>query len=158
MARPSAMRKTEPSSRRLGRLLAGLLAMAGLAPAARAAEPPLQIELNRLEQVSAPADACRVWIVVANDAAGAAAIATLRLDLVAFGRDGQIARRVAVELGPVGGGRTAVRIFDLPGLACQGLSRLLVNDVLACRIGGQDLPDCADRLRMTSRTGLRFGL
>ena len=97
-------------------------------------------------------------MVVANDTAGAPAIASLRLDLIAFARDGQIARRVAVELGPVGAGRTAVRIFDLAGLACDGMSRLLVNDVLACRIGGQDRQDCADRLRPESRAGLRFGL
>ncbi|CAH0299290.1 Tat pathway signal protein [Roseomonas sp. CECT 9278] len=138
-------------------MLSGLAAL--MAPAAAAhAESPLPVELNRLEQVASPAEACRVWMVVSNDAAGAPALGSLRLDLVAFARDGQIARRVAVELGPVGAGRTAVRIFDLPGLACESLSRLLVNDVLACRIGGQDAADCADRLRATSRTGLRFGL
>lgn len=136
--------------------LALLAALATAGPAR--AETPLPVELNRLEPITAPAEACRVWMVVANDAAGAPAIASLRLDLIAFARDGQIARRVAVELGPVGAGRTAVRIFDLAGLACDGMSRLLVNDVLACRIGGQDRQDCADRLRTESRTGLRFGL
>lgn len=108
--------------------------------------------------MSAPAEACRLWLVLANDAAGAAPIASLRLDLVAFGRDGLIARRVAVELGPLGAGRTGVRLFDLPGLPCEELSRLLINNVLACRIGGEDLPNCAERLRVTSRAGLRFGL
>jgi len=136
--------------------LALLAALATGSPAR--AETPLPVELNRLEPITAPAEACRVWMVVANDAAGAPAIASLRLDLIAFARDGQIARRVAVELGPVGAGRTAVRIFDLAGLACDGMSRLLVNDVLACRIGGQDRQDCADRLRTESRAGLRFGL
>jgi hypothetical protein len=151
------MRMTDPARRRPGLLLSGLLALAAPTAGARA-ETPLPVELNRLEQVSSPAEACRVWMVVANDAAGAPPLGSLRLDLVAFARDGQIARRVAVELGPVGAGRTAVRIFDLPGLACDGMSRLLVNDVLACRIAGQDAPDCAERLRATSRTGLRFGL
>lgn len=135
----------------------GLLAAAGL-PAPLRAEAPLAVELNRLEPVTTPAEACRLWMVVPNDAAGAVPIASLRLDLVAFSTDGRIARRVAVELGPVGAGRTAVRLFDLPGLACDGLSRLLVNDVLACRIGGQDRQDCAERLRTESRAGLRFGL
>jgi len=157
------MFKTAPARRRATRPralpAAALVVLAALLPGgAPGAQTPLPVELNRLEQVSAPAEACRVWMVLANDAAGAAPIGSLRLDLVAFARDGQIARRVAVELGPVGAGRTGVRIFDLPGLACDGLSRLLVNDVLACRIGGQDAPDCADRLRATSRAGLRFGL
>ncbi len=154
------MRHTHPARRQPARpraILAGPLAALALALPA-GAQAPLPVELNRLEQVSAPAEACRVWMVVANDAAGAPPIASLRLDLVAFARDGQVARRVAVELGPVGAGRTGVRIFDLPGLACDGLSRLLVNDVLACRIGGQDAADCAERLRATSRADLRFGL
>ncbi|WP_431285791.1 Tat pathway signal protein [Humitalea sp. 24SJ18S-53] len=122
------------------------------------AQPQLQVELNRLEPMAGAADGCRLWMVLANDATGAEPVATLRLDLVIFGADGQIARRAAVELGPVGAGRTTVRLFDLAGLACDRLGRLLVNDVLACRIGGQDQPGCADMLRPTSRVGVRFGL
>ena len=144
-----------PAARGVG---LALVIIAGLLPRPAAAEPLLPLELNRLEQVNAPAEACRLWLVLANDAAGAAPIASLRLDLVAFGRDGLIARRVAVELGPLGAGRTGVRFFDLPGLPCEELSRLLINNVLACRIGGEDLPNCAERLRVTSRAGLRFGL
>jgi hypothetical protein len=134
------------------------LALALAAPAQAAAEPELTLELNRAEPLAAPAEGCRLWMMLGNDAPGAAAIATLRLDLVAFGQDGLIARRVAVELGPIGAGRTMVRLFDLPGLPCERLGRLLINDVLACRIGGQDVTNCADRLRPANRTTLRFGL
>ena len=136
---------------------AALLALALAAPPALA-EPVLPLELNRLEPVPGAAEGCRIWMVLANDAAGADPVASLRLDLVVFATDGQIARRAAVELGPVGAGRTAVRLFDLAGLACDRLGRLLVNDVLACRIGGRDLADCAERLRPASRAGIRFGL
>jgi hypothetical protein len=132
---------------------------AALAGAARAeAPPPLQLELNRLEPMTGATEGCRIWLVLGNDAEGAAPVGTLRLDLVMFGTDGQVARRAAVELGPVGAGRTVVRLFDLAGLACDRLGRMLVNDVLACKVGGQDQPDCADRLRPASRTGIRFGL
>ncbi|NKC33095.1 Tat pathway signal protein [Roseomonas sp. BU-1] len=123
-----------------------------------AAQPSLPLELNRLETVAGAAEGCRVWMVLANDAPGAAAIATLRLDLVVFGADGQIARRAAVELAPIGAGRTAVRLFDLAGLPCERIGRLLVNDVLACRIGGEEVAQCADRLAPSSRAGIRFGL
>ncbi|MBU8539521.1 Tat pathway signal protein [Falsiroseomonas tokyonensis] len=139
------------------------LVLAALLPAlpaaAQPAPPPaLPLELNRLEPVAAPNEGCRIWMMVENDAPGAAAIAALRLDLVVFGGDGQIARRAAVELAPIGAGRTAVRLFDLAGLPCDRISRLLVNEVLACRIGGADVADCADRLRPSSRAGVRFGL
>ena len=147
----------------VSRMLAGTM-VAGLALAAPAqaqpaqAQPPLPLELNRLEPVTAPTEGCRIWMMLSNDSPEAAAIAALRLDLVVFGGDGQIARRAAVELAPIGAGRTAVRLFDLAGLPCDRISRLLVNEVLACRIGGADVTDCADRLRPSSRAGIRFGL
>lgn len=136
--------------------LAPLLALP--APAQSQSQPALPLELNRLEPVTAPTEGCRIWMMLANDAPEAAAINALRLDLVVFGGDGQIARRAAVELAPIGAGRTAVRLFDLAGLPCDRISRLLVNDVLACRIGGAEATDCADRLRPSSRAGIRFGL
>jgi hypothetical protein len=131
---------------------------AALAAAPALAEPAIGLELNRLEAVTAPAEGCRIWLVLANDAAGAAPIATLRLDLVMFGAEGAIARRAAVELGPVDAGRTAVRLFDLAGLPCAALGRILVNDVLACRMAGQDRADCAALIQPASRAGIRFGL
>jgi hypothetical protein len=137
---------------------AGLAAAAFAGTAQAEARPPLQLELNRLEPMAGAAEGCRIWLVLANDAEGAPPVTALRLDLVMFGTDGQIARRAAVELGPVGAGRTVVRLFDLAGLACDRLGRMLVNDVLTCKVGGQDQPDCADRLRPASRAGIRFGL
>jgi hypothetical protein len=129
-----------------------------VAATAARAEAVLPLELNRLEPVAGASEGCRLWMVLANDAPEAAAIASLRLDLVVFGAEGQIARRAAVELAPVGAGRTAVRLFDLAGLACDRIGRLLVNEVLACRIGGAEVTDCADRIRPASRAGIRFGL
>ncbi|MGK7870731.1 Tat pathway signal protein [Falsiroseomonas sp. E2-1-a20] len=122
------------------------------------AETVLPLELNRLEPVTGATEGCRIWMVLANDAPEATAIASLRLDLVVFGAEGQIARRAAVELAPVGAGRTAVRLFDLAGLACDRIGRLLVNEVLSCRIGGTEVGHCADLIRPSSRAGIRFGL
>lgn len=137
---------------------AALMALAAALPAPAHAEAPVSLELNRLEPVAGAAEGCRIWLVLANDADGAPPIASLRLDLVVFGADGLIARRAGVELGPAGAGRTVVRLFDLAGLPCSGIGRLLVNDVLSCRVGGEDRPDCTDRLRTSSRAGIRFGL
>jgi len=88
-------------------LVLASLALAPILPAQ--AQPALPLELNRLEPVTPPAEGCRIWMMLANDAPESAAINALRLDLVVFGADGQIARRAAVELAPVGAGRTAVR-------------------------------------------------
>ncbi|MBS7792345.1 Tat pathway signal protein [Roseococcus sp. SDR] len=112
------------------------------------AAPGLRFELNRLE----PRDnaACRVWFVLHNS--GAEAVDPVRLDLVIFGRDGVVGRRIAVDVGPLPGGRTQARIFDLAGLACEGIGQVLLNDLLAC--GGAEPAQrnaCLDRLTLASR-------
>ena len=80
------------------------------------------------------------------------------LDLVLFGRDAVILRRLAVDLGPLPAARTAVRIFDLAGQGCEGIGQLLLNDVLAC--GGAEparREACAERVTLRSRAdGVEF--
>jgi hypothetical protein len=112
------------------------------------AAPGLRIELNRLEPRENAA--CRVWFVLNNRAAEV--LDPLRLDLVLFGRDGVVARRIAVDVGPLPAGRTQARIFDVAGLACEGIGQLLLNDLLAC--GGTEPAQrnaCMDRLTLASR-------
>jgi hypothetical protein len=125
------------------------------APVLARAEPtPLRLELNRLE--AREDGACRVWLVAGNPASEA--IDPLRIDLVLFGRDAVVLRRIAVDIGPLPASRTAVRIFDLAGQACEGIGHFLLNDVLAC--GGTEparRAACTDRLTLSSRAaGVEF--
>jgi hypothetical protein len=95
-------------------------------------------------------------------------IAQLRLNLIPFGTDGVISRRIALDLGPLAVHKTGVRLFDLAGQPCDGIGRVLVNDVLACRLGsareGTPAPAsteaasqaCLARLQLSSRA--RAGL
>jgi len=127
------------------------------------ASAPISIELNKLEPLPAAANTaaaanpgCRVYIVVTNP--DPEPIARLRLDLILFGTDGVIARRVALDLAPLPPRKTAVRLFDLQGQPCDGIGRVLVNDVLGCQFGQRegtagDEPGqaCMDRLQLSSR-------
>jgi hypothetical protein len=135
-----------------------LLALASLAawpgaPRAEAPPKPLRLELNRLE--ARDGGACRVWIVLGNEGA---AVEQLRLDLVLFGRDGVVARRVAVDVGPLPEGRTQARIFDLAGQSCDTLGSVLLNDVLACDGTEREARDhCTERTSLASRVdGVAF--
>jgi hypothetical protein len=114
-----------------------------------AAAAPIRLELNRLEPREA---GCRVWMVLNN--AGTEMLDPLRLDLVLFGRDGTVARRLAVDVGPLPGGRTVVRLFDVAGQPCEGLGQFLLNDVLACGSAGtgpEARSACTDRTVLASR-------
>jgi len=124
------------------------LALLTLGPAqssiATAAENPIRIELNTMENVQ---NSCRLSFVIENK--GETPIETLKLDLAVFGREGGIQRRWVVELGPVRGSKTMVRTFDVEG-DCAQIGSVLVNDVTACAPG--DPGTCLDRLTLSSRS------
>lgn len=128
---------------------AALGALCALVPAVSAEPAPLiRLELNRLEPREG--GGCRVWLVLNN--AGAGALDPFRLDLVLFGRDGAVSRRLAVDAGPVPAGRTVVRLFDVAGQPCEGLGQFLLNDVLACNgTEPQARAACIDRTALAAR-------
>ena len=133
-----------------------VLATAHAAPAdgdadAAGAGKAISVELNKLEPVKS---ACRAYLVVKNDTADA--LSSLRLDLVMFGSDGVIAKRLAVEAAPLPAGKTAVRLFDMDGTPCDGISRVLLNDVLSCRSEAGDRADCLAAIETSSRTAAEF--
>lgn len=166
--RPGRLARAAPAAAALALVCAGV----GYAPPAWAdAAAPIPLELNKLEPVPTPAAApgggaaatpgatgggCRAYIVISNP--DAEPIEQLRLDLILFGTDGVILRRLALDLAPLAAHKTAVRPFDVQGQPCDGIGRMLVNDVLACQTGqpGTATPDqqrqaCLDRLQVSSR-------
>ena len=56
----------------------------------------------------------------------------MRLDLLLFGRDGVVARRMVVDAGALPAEKTMARIFDVAGLDCAAIGSLLLNDIPAC--------------------------
>lgn len=110
------------------------------------------LELNRLETRQ---EGCRVWMVLRNPAAEA--VDPLRLDLLVFGKDGVIARRLALDVGPLPGEKTMARIFDLAGQDCGSIGSLLLNDLLACGPTPESRAACMPRLALASRVdGVSF--
>jgi len=136
-------------------ILAALAIAVAASPALAQAPAPIPLELNKLEPLTQGGPGCRVYFVTSNP--DAHPIDQLRLDLILFGGDGVIARRVAFDLGPLPAHKTAVRLFDLTGLPCDDIARVLVNDVLACHEGGEagaaelDHGVCLDRLAVSAR-------
>jgi hypothetical protein len=120
-----------------------------------AAKPPIPLELNKLEPLTTTPPSCRVYFVVSNP--DSTPITAFRLDLVLFGTDGVIARRIALDLGPLPAKKEMVRLFDLDALPCDRIGQILINDVLACQTGDvppasaqQQRQACLDRLAVSS--------
>jgi hypothetical protein len=116
---------------------------------ASAAEEKVRIELNSIENAD---DRCRLNFVIENKSH--VAIESMKLDLVAFGGDGGILRRLITEMGPVRAAKTVVRTFPVDA-ECRQLGAVLVNDVTACTPGEPGA--CLDGLVLSSRVKtLRF--
>jgi hypothetical protein len=122
-----------------------VLAIVGIAApiCAAAAEPTFMVELNTAESAD---NRCRMNFVIENKSN--AAVDSLKLDLVVFGSDGGILRRMLTEMAPVRPAKTIVRAF-LVDTECQQIGAILVNDVTACQPG--DPVACLDRLGLSSR-------
>ncbi|MEZ5823999.1 MAG: hypothetical protein R3C97_04450 [Geminicoccaceae bacterium] len=114
-------------------------------PAVDAMAEGLSLELNKLEAID---QGCRVYMVITNE--NAADLDSFQLDLVSFDSTGIIGERLAIELAPLAASKTSVKLFDMTS-ACDTLSSVLVNDVLACTSGGQPVAGCAGNIALSSK-------
>ena len=118
-------------------------------PAALAAEGKFLVELNTIESVE---NRCRLNFVIEHKSD--AAVDSMKLDLVVFGADGGILRRLLTEMGPARGLKTIVRAFVID-VECGQIGSILVNEVTACAPGNPN--GCLDGLTLSSRLKeLRF--
>jgi hypothetical protein len=120
---------------------------AALATGAAAQEeaPALQVELNRAVAVEG---ACRLTLVATNRLG--ADLDQVVFETVLFTRDGAVERLTLLDLGALPAGRPRVREFDMTGLGCDDLGRVLFNGVDTCA-GSVDEGACAAGLNIESR-------
>ncbi|MCP1198300.1 hypothetical protein [Notoacmeibacter sp. MSK16QG-6] len=111
----------------------------------------LQLELNELDTHEG---ACRITFVARNGLT--ADLSALAYEMVLFGVDGGIERMTKFAFGAMKQGKTIVRRFNMPGLGCEAISRILINNVSACEGAGQDV--CEQSLETSNRTDIEFGL
>lgn len=131
--------------------LSAFPALAQTSPPSSSKAGAFSLELNRLDGVGGD---CRVTLVEKNGTPST--FAALKLDLVVFDGAGIVSKRVGVDAGPLKAGRTVVKTFDLKGLACGDVGRLLINDVLACEAEGLAADACLDLVEPRSRVAAPF--
>lgn len=132
------------------------VAAIGLVPAfaqEQAAPAALSIELNAVQ----PADAgCRVTFLAVNGFDTALDRASVETAL--FDGAGAIERIVTLDFKALAPGKTKVLQFELAGLDCANLGRVLINDITACEGTGLEPGACLAGLVTTSRTDIDFGV
>ncbi len=135
-------------------LLALIVAISfGSAQLARAQsqEPILDLELNRVQQVS---EACQFTLVVRNRSQ--IDFSTVIADLVFFDQNGVISSRRSVDLGRIRPSKTQVLGFALKEVECMNLSQVLLNEVPECQQMTAEQIDCTALTRVSYRSEVEF--
>lgn len=131
-------------------VLSIILALTG---AALAQAQSLALELNAVQ----PSEkGCRFTFVV-NNALGAE-VNRAAFEIALFDSVGVVDRLTVLEFKGLPEGRTKVSRFELSGVDCAKVGRLLVNAVTACEGEGLTPQFCESRLKAGSKTGnVNFG-
>jgi len=115
--------------------------------------PGLALELNALQAADT---GCRVTFLATNTLG--AAVDRAGIEIAFFAGDGAIDRIVTLDFKGLTEGKTKVLQFQLNDLACDDISRLLVNDITACEGAGLAPTACLDWLVTTTRPDIVFGV
>ena len=106
----------------------------------------LSVELNGVETVDS---ACRLTFLVENGMGND--LTQMALETVILTPDGIVERLTLFDFRDLPAGRPRVRQFDLAGLTCDGIGKVLINATTACTGEGADPATCTAALALTSR-------
>jgi hypothetical protein len=136
-------------SKKTYRLLLGAALLLSVSASEAFAADDLALELNKLEPANG---ACQAYFLIEEKAGKP--LQSLKTDLIIFGKDGGIAKRLIAEMGPIRSKKTSVKIFSID-VPCPEISGVLLNDVASC--APDATPEaCLDRLTVSSRLATRF--
>ncbi|GLQ54647.1 hypothetical protein [Devosia nitrariae] len=137
------------------RLFPAALALFLVLPAAAQEAAPaagLALELNALQQGES---GCRVTFLATNRLG--ALLERAGVEVALFDTSGAIERIVNLDFKALSENKTKVLQFELAGLDCGDLGRVLVNDIPACEGPGLDAGACLAGLSTSARPDIEFG-
>jgi hypothetical protein len=136
--------------------LAAAVALSAAIPAfAEDAAPPrsLFLELNAAQPSQ---KGCRLTFVVTNGLG--AIVSSAAFELALFNAEGVVDRLTVLEFRDMPAGKTKVSRFDLAGVECGKISRILINTTTTCAGEGIGAADCMQGIRTSTKTGIAFGV
>ncbi|GLS28625.1 hypothetical protein SAMN04488498_101165 [Mesorhizobium albiziae] len=120
---------------------------------ATAPAPVLNLELNALQ----PSEkGCRFTFVV-NNGLGVE-LAKAAFEIALFDARGVVDRLTVLDFKELPVGKTKVSRFDLAGIDCAKVSRVLINHATECSGAGIEPAACMRQLKASTKTGVTFGL
>lgn len=131
-----------------------LLLMSCLTAEAQDGRPADRFELQ-LNRLSPSGQGCLMTFVVRNGLP--ARLEKSAFEMVIFNGKGVVERMTVFDFGALPAGKTVVRQFEMPNMACNGIGRILINGAKACTGEGIAPDTCIDALTVESRAEVPFG-
>ncbi|MGQ3210870.1 MAG: hypothetical protein ACT6U0_01610 [Shinella sp.] len=135
-------------------LLSAMLSVAGITSVAAqeaAAPKGLEVELNAL---AGSQKGCLFTFLAVNGFAQD--ISKVSFEFVIFNDKGTVERLALLDFRDLPAGKSKVRQFDVPGVKCETVKNLLINDAPVCEGAGLEKGRCMDGI--VTRTKAAAGL
>jgi hypothetical protein len=113
----------------------------------------ITLELNGAE----PSDkGCRLTFVVNNNLG--AELTKAAYEIALFNEAGVVDRLTVLDFKELPAGKTKVTRFDLTGVDCAKISRILVNHATECAGEGVEPAACLRKLKTSAKSDITFGM
>jgi len=132
-------------------ICAAIVALA-FGQAAVAQEKSLTVELNKLE--AGEEGSCRAFFLFRNQ--NPLTFEDFEISLAILDQDQIIDRLLTIDAAPLPSSRTTLKLFDIPEIACDDISEIIIHDIPACKPQNADPMECYSILDLVSRTNVRL--
>ncbi|KAA5607675.1 hypothetical protein F1188_00740 [Roseospira marina] len=113
----------------------------------------VRAELNKVEDIDG---ACRSFFLFRNHTP--VTLTGFEMSLAILDTDGVIDRLLTIDAAPLPAGRTTLKLFDIPDVACADIGKIILHDMGACQGDDGTTRDCFALLDVSSRASIAFGL
>ena len=124
----------------------------GLGGPAAAQDGGLTVEMNKFEENEG--GGCRAFFLFRNQ--GPKTFEAFEMSLAILDTSGVIDRLLSIDAAPLPAGRTTLKLFEIPEIACTAISEVLLHEVSACRPQNEPEMDCFPILTLASKTSAKL--
>lgn len=107
----------------------------------------LTVELNKVE--ASDSGGCSAFFLFRNQTDNS--FEGFEMSLAVLDTQGVIDRLLSIDAAPLPVSRTTLKLFEIPEIACEDISEILLHDLTSCRPQNGDEMDCFPILTLRSK-------
>ena len=111
----------------------------------------LYMEINKLEQRD---DLCVAYVRFSNQTENE--FSELKSELFAFNREDIITAHFLADFQRVTANKTVVKLVPMKGAKCDEIDSILLNRMVSCKSGGDDVANCMGMIRTGTKASVRL--